>query len=93
MLKKASTVFLVILSLDLFNMALNKIARFVASTGFQQTTSVIGFLCNVFVKVNPRKSLKRLLPLLIASICKEINIYRAGTTADTDTLLGDCILV
>jgi len=34
MLKKASTVFLAILSLDLFNIALNKIARFVVSTGF-----------------------------------------------------------
>jgi len=53
----------------------------------------MGFLYNVLIKVNPRKSLKQLLPLFIASICREINIYRAGTTADIDTLLGDRILV
>jgi len=53
----------------------------------------MGFLCNIFIKVNPRKSLKQLLPLLITSIYKEIDIYRAGTTVDIDTLLGDCILV
>jgi len=34
MLKKAFTMFLAILLLDLFNIALNKIARFIASTGF-----------------------------------------------------------
>jgi len=34
MLKKVFTVFLIILLLDLFNIALNKITRFVASTGF-----------------------------------------------------------
>ncbi|XTI83178.1 hypothetical protein V2W45_1326593 [Cenococcum geophilum] len=43
--------------------------------------------------VNPRKSLKRLLPLLIASIRREINIYGAGITVDMEILLGDCILV
>ena len=74
-------------------MALNKIARFVASTGFQQIISVIGFLYNAFVKINPRKSLKQLLPFFITSIYKEINIYRAGTMADIDILLGDRILV
>jgi len=34
MLKRVSTVFLAILLLDLFNMALDKIAKFIASTGF-----------------------------------------------------------
>jgi len=85
--------FLTILLLDLFNIALNKIARFVASTGFQQTISVIGFLCNALIKVNPRKSLKRLLPLLIASIRREINIYGAGIMADINILPGDRTLV
>ena len=47
----------------------------------------------MLVKVNPEKSLKRLLPLLIASICREIDIYGAGKTADMEILLGDCILV
>ena len=53
----------------------------------------MGFLCNALVKVNPRKSLKRLLPLLIARIRREIDIYRAGTMVDTEILLGDRILV
>jgi len=34
MLKRVSTIFLAILLPDLFNIALDKIARFVASTGF-----------------------------------------------------------
>jgi len=34
MLKRVSTVLLTILLLDLFNMTLDKIIRFVASTGF-----------------------------------------------------------
>jgi len=85
--------FFTTLLLDLFNIALDKIARFVVSTGFQQTISVIGFLYNILVKINPRKSLKRLLSFLIASIYKEINIYKASITADIDILLGDYILV
>lgn len=93
MLRRASTVFLIVLSPDLFNMALDRIAEFVVSTSFQQTKSAVGFLCNVFIKVNPKKSLKRLLPFLIASICREIDNYRAGITVDTEILLGDRILV
>jgi len=93
MLKRVSTILLAILSPDLFNIALDKIARFIASTGFQQTRSVVGYLYNVLVKVNPRKSLKRLLPLLIASICKEIDVYRVGIIVDTKILPGDRILV
>jgi len=45
------------------------------------------------VKVNPEKSLKRLLPLFIASICREIDVYRAGIIADIEILLGDRTLV
>ena len=53
----------------------------------------MGFLCNAFIKVNPKKSLKRLLPLFITSIYKEIDIYRASIIVDMETLLGDRILV
>ena len=93
MLTKVFTIFLAILSPDLFNIALGKTAGFVVSTSFQQITSVVGFLYNALIKVNPKRSLKRLLPLLIASIYKEINIYGAGIIVDTEILLGDCILV
>jgi len=34
-----------------------------------------------------------LLPFFIASIYKEINIYKASTTANIEILLGDCTLV
>ena len=93
MLKRASTIFLITLSLDLFDIALDKIAGFIASTSFQQTRFIVGYLYNVFVKVNSRKSLKRLLPFFITSIRREIDIYGASTTADIEILLGDCILV
>ena len=58
MLKRVSTIFLATLSPDLFNIALDRIAKFVVSTGFQQIRSAVGFLCNIFIKVNPKKSLK-----------------------------------
>jgi len=45
------------------------------------------------MKVNPKKSLKRLLPLFTASIRREINIYKAGATGNMEILLGDYILV
>ena len=93
MLRRASTIFLIVLSPDLFNIALDRIAEFIVSTSFQQTRSVVGFLCNVFIKVNPKKSLKRLLPLLITSIYREIDVYRAGIMVDMEILLGDRILV
>ena len=53
----------------------------------------MGYLYNILININPKKSLKRLLPLFIASIYREINIYGAGTTADIKILLGDCILI
>ena len=93
MLARASTVFLATLSPDLFDMALDKIAGFAAKTGFQQTRSAVGYLCNTLVRVNPEKSLKRLLPLLIASIYREIDIHGAGTTADTEIPPGDRTLM
>ena len=93
MLRRAFTIFLTALSPDLFNIALERIAKFIVSTGFQQTRSVVGFLCNAFIKVNPKKSLKRLLPLLITSIYREINNYGAGIIVDTEILLRDRILV
>ena len=93
MLRRVSTIFLIALLLDLFNIALDRIAKFVVSTSFQQIRSVVGFLYNVFIKVNPKKSLKRLIPLLITSIYREINNYRAGIIVDMEVLLGDRILV
>ena len=92
-LTRVSTIFLTILSPDLFNMALGKTTRFILNTSFQQSISIVGFLYNMLIKVNPKKSLKRLLPLLITSICREIDIYKAGKTTDTEILLRDCILV
>jgi len=93
MLIRISTVFLATLSPDLFDIILSKTAGFALSIGFQQSISAVGFLCNALVKVNPEKSLKRLLPLFITGICREIDIYRAGKTVDMEILLGDCILV
>ena len=93
MLARISTVFLATLLPDLFDMVLDKIAGFTASTGFQQIRSAVGYLCNTLVKVNPKKSLKQLLPLFITSICREIDIHGASTTVDTKILPRNYILV
>ena len=93
MLIKISTVFFAALLLDLFNIVLNKIAKFTAKTSFQQIRSAVGYLYNILVNINPKKSLKQLLPLFITSIYREINIHNTSIMADMEIPLGDHILI
>ncbi|KAF2465409.1 uncharacterized protein BDR25DRAFT_269954 [Lindgomyces ingoldianus] len=82
-LPAAFTPLLAALSPELFDIALDKIANFVANHVIHQSRDAMAFICNALVKVNPEKSLKRLLPPLLAGIRTEIDDNGAGSTRYT----------
>lgn len=71
------------LSPELYDLALNKIAEFVANHVIHQARDAMAFICNALCKVNPRKALKRLVPVLIQSIRTEIDENGAASTRNT----------
>ena len=73
------------LSPDLYDVALNKISDFVANHVIHQARDAMAFICSALCKVNPEKALKRLLPILIASIRTEIDENGAASTRNTGT--------
>ncbi|CAF9915935.1 MAG: hypothetical protein GOMPHAMPRED_000902 [Gomphillus americanus] len=73
------------LSPELYDLALNKIADFVATHVVHQARDAMAFICNALCKVNPEKALKKLIPLLISSIKTEIDVNGAGSTRNTGT--------
>ena len=79
------------LSPDLYDMALGKVADFVANHVIHQARDAMAFICGSLCKVNPEKALKRLLPILIASIRTEIDENGAASTrvAGADVLPRD----
>ncbi|KAL9601928.1 MAG: hypothetical protein Q9219_002152 [cf. Caloplaca sp. 3 TL-2023] len=79
------TPLLAALSPDLYNMALNKIADFVANHVIHQARDAMAFICSALCKVNPSKALKRLVPILIQSIRTEIDENGAASTRNTGT--------
>jgi proteasome activator subunit 4 len=83
------------LSPALYDIALDKIAKFVTSNTINQARDAVAFLCNALVKVNPEKALSRLLPELIAAIRTEIEENGAGSTRTigSDILPRDQALV
>jgi proteasome activator subunit 4 len=83
------------LSPELYEMALNKIADFVANHVIHQARDAMAFICNVLCKVNPEKALAKLIPVLISSIRTEIDENGAGSTrnAAADVLPRDRGLV
>lgn len=82
-LPAAFTPLLAALSPELFDIALDKVANFITNHVIHQARDAISFICNSFVKVNPAKSLKRLLPHLFAGIRTEIEDNGAGSTRTT----------
>ena len=68
------------LSPDLYDLALNKIAEFVSNHVIHQARDAMAFICSALCKVSPQKALKRLIPMLIASIRTEIDDYNAAST-------------
>lgn len=94
-LPAAFTPLLAALSPDLFDLALDKVANFISNHVIHQARDAVSFICNSFVKVQPEKSLKRLLPHLFAGIRAEIEDIGAGSTRTTghDILPRDRALV
>jgi proteasome activator subunit 4 len=82
-LPAAFTPLLAALSPELFDIALDKIASFVTNHVIHQARDAMAFICNGLVKINPEKSLKRLLPHLLAGIRVEIEDNGAGSTRTT----------
>lgn len=79
------TPLLATLSPELYDLALNKIAEFVANHVIHQARDAMAFICGAFCKVNPSKALKRLVPVLIQSIRTEIDENGAASTRNTGT--------
>jgi proteasome activator subunit 4 len=73
------------LSPELYDFALNKIADFVGNHVIHQARDAMAFICNSLCKVNPKKALKRLIPMLISSIRTEIDVNGAASTRNTGT--------
>jgi proteasome activator subunit 4 len=82
-LPAAFTPLLSALSPDLFDVALDKIANFITNHVIHQARDAMAFICNALVKINPEKSLKRILPHLLAGIRTEIGENGAGSTRTT----------
>ena len=73
------------LSPDLYDVALNKIADFIANHVIHGARDAMAFICSALCKVNPAKALKRLVPVLISSIRTEIDENGAASTRNTGT--------
>ncbi|KAF7197534.1 Proteasome activator complex subunit 4 [Pseudocercospora fuligena] len=71
------------LSPELYDIALEHIARFISNHVVHQARDAMAFICNALVKISPKKALNRLLPELIASIRTEISENGAGSTRTT----------
>ncbi|GME47814.1 Armadillo-like helical [Neofusicoccum parvum] len=82
-LPAAFTPLLSSLSPELFDIALDKIANFVTNHVIHQARDAMAFICNGLVKVNPQKTLKRLLPDLLDGIRTEIGENGAGSSRTT----------
>ncbi|KAK5174038.1 Proteasome activator BLM10 [Saxophila tyrrhenica] len=71
------------LSPELYDVALEHVARFVSNHVVHQARDAMAFICNAMVKISPKKALGRLLPDLISSIRTEISENGAGSTRTT----------
>ncbi|KAK8194776.1 uncharacterized protein BKA78DRAFT_248089 [Phyllosticta capitalensis] len=82
-LPAAFTPLLASLSPELFDIALDKIANFVTNHVIHQARDAMAFICNGLVKINPQKTLRRLLPDLLNGIRTEIGENGAGSSRTT----------
>ncbi|KAK3724785.1 Proteasome activator BLM10 [Vermiconidia calcicola] len=71
------------LSPELYDIALEHVARFVSNHVVHQARDAMAFICNALVKISPKKALARLLPELMTSIRNEISENGAGSTRTT----------
>ncbi|KAK4554641.1 Proteasome activator BLM10 [Recurvomyces mirabilis] len=71
------------LSQELYDLALEQVAKFASNHVVHQARDAMAFICNTLVKISPKKALHRLLPDLISSIRTEISENGAGSTRTT----------
>ncbi|KAL7621833.1 Proteasome activator BLM10 [Parahypoxylon ruwenzoriense] len=83
------------LSPELFDMALDKLATFVSSHVVHQARDAMAWICNALCKVNPEKTLKVFIPMLIVNIRNEIDYNGAASdrSSGTEVLPRDRALV
>ncbi|KAK4244080.1 hypothetical protein C7999DRAFT_35563 [Corynascus novoguineensis] len=83
------------LSPELFDMALEKLAAFVSSHVLHQARDAMAWICNALCKVNPEKTLKVFIPMLIVNIRNEIDYNGAASdrSSGTEVLPRDRALV
>ncbi|KXX81506.1 Proteasome activator BLM10 [Madurella mycetomatis] len=83
------------LSPELFDMVLEKLAAFVSSHVVHQARDAMAWICNALCKVNPEKTLKVFIPMLIVNIRNEIDYNGAASdrSSGTEVLPRDRALV
>jgi proteasome activator subunit 4 len=83
------------LSPELFDLALDKLATFVAGHVIHQARDAMAWILNALCKVNPEKTLKVFVPMLVVNIRNEIDQNNAASdrTTGTDYLPRDRALV
>ncbi|UKZ83081.1 hypothetical protein TrVFT333_010883 [Trichoderma virens FT-333] len=83
------------MSPDLFDITLEKIATFVSSHVVHQARDAMAWILNALCKVNPEKTLKVFIPMLVVNIRNEIDLNHAASdrTSGTDYLPRDRALV
>lgn len=83
------------MSPELFDMTLEKIASFVSSHVVHQARDAMAWILNALCKVNPEKTLKVVIPMLVISIRNEIDFNNAASdrSSGTDYLPRDRALV
>jgi proteasome activator subunit 4 len=83
------------LSPELFDTALDKIATFVSSHVVHQARDAMAWILNAICKINPEKTLKIFVPMLVVNIRNEIDHNNAASdrTSGTDYLPRDRALV
>ncbi|KAK3941439.1 proteasome activator BLM10 [Diplogelasinospora grovesii] len=83
------------LSPELFDMALEKLANFVSTHVVHQARDAMAWICNALCKVNPEKTLKVFIPMLIVNIRNEIDYNGAASdrSSGTEVLPRDRALV
>ncbi|CAI4217446.1 unnamed protein product [Parascedosporium putredinis] len=73
------------LSPELYDMALEKIAAFVSSHVVHQARDAMAWILNAFCRVDPQKTLKIFIPMLIINIRNEIDFNHAASDRSSGT--------
>lgn len=73
------------LSPELFDLALEKIATFVSSHVIHQARDAMAWILNALCKVNPEKTLKVFVPMMVVNIRNEIDHNNAASDRTTGT--------